>query len=63
MREPALSDMLEDSFARARDLEAPLADRLQAFENELRRFVPSFSAAVDTLVSRLAESNAGATAP
>jgi hypothetical protein len=37
MREPTLSDMLEDSFARARDLEAPLADRLQAFGNELRR--------------------------
>jgi peroxiredoxin len=63
MREPTLSDMLEHSFARARDLEAPLADRLQAFENELRRFVPSFAAAVDMLVSRLAESNAGATAP
>src|SRR6516162_10162869 len=63
MTEPKLTEKLEDSFARCRDLEAPLADRLQAFANELRRLVPSFAAAVDTLVSRLAESNAGATAP
>ena len=63
MREPTFSDMLEDSFARARDLEAPLADRLQAFENELRSLSPRFGAAIDALVSRLAESHAGATAP
>ena len=63
MTEPKLTEKLEDSFARCRDLEAPLADRLQAFANELRRLIPSFAAAVDTLVSRLAESNAGATAP
>jgi peroxiredoxin len=58
-----LSAVLEVSFARCRDMEAPLADRLKAFENELRRVVPSFAEAVDTLVSRLAESNAGAAAP
>jgi peroxiredoxin len=63
MTEPKLSDMLEVSFARCRDLEAPLADRLQAFANELRRLGPHFQAAVDALVRRLAESNAGATAP
>src|ERR1700756_3712319 len=54
---------LADSFARCRALEAPLADRLAAFANELRRLFPSFAAAVDTLVTRLAESNAGAAAP
>ena len=63
MTKPKLTDKLEDSFARCRALDAPLADRLQAFADELRRLVPSFAAAVDTLVSRLAESNAGATAP
>ena len=63
MTDIKLTDMLEDSFTRCRALEAPLADRLQAFANELRRLVPTFSAAVDTLVSRLVESNAGATAP
>jgi peroxiredoxin len=63
MTEPKLSDLLEQSFARCRNLEVPLGDRLQAFANELRRLVPHFQTAVDSLVTRLAESNAGATAP
>ena len=37
MTEPKLSDILEDSLVRCRNLDAPLADRLQAFANELRR--------------------------
>jgi peroxiredoxin len=63
MTETKLSEILEESFVRCRDLEAPLADRLQAFANELRRLDPRFDQAVDALVSRLAESRAGATAP
>ncbi len=63
MTEPKLCEILEESFVRSRDLEAPLADRLQAFANELRRFGPHFAAAIDALVARLAESQAGATAP
>jgi peroxiredoxin len=63
MTETKLSERLEESFVRCRDLEAPLADRLQAFAGELRRMGPRFAAAVDALVSRLAESHAGATAP
>jgi len=63
MTETKLSEILEESFVRCRDLEAPLADRLQAFANELRRLSPRFGAAIDALVSRLAESHAGATAP
>jgi peroxiredoxin len=63
MTEAKLSEILEDSFARCRDLEAPLAGRLQAFANELRRLDPRFAAAIDALVSRLAESYSGATAP
>jgi peroxiredoxin len=63
MTEIKLSDLLEESFVRCRDLETPLADRLQAFANELRRLGPHFQVAVDALVSRLAESDAGATAP
>jgi len=63
MTETKLSEMLEESFVRCRDLEAPLADRLQAFANELRRLDPRFDAAIDALVGRLAESHAGATAP
>jgi peroxiredoxin len=63
MTETKLSDQLEEYFVRCRNLEVPLADRLQAFANELRRLGPHFQTAVDALVSRLAESDAGATAP
>ena len=40
MTKTKLSEILEDSFVRCRDLEAPLADRLQAFATELRRLGP-----------------------
>jgi len=63
MAERALSDILEDTFVRCRGLELPLADRLQAFADEVGRLVPHFAVAVDKLVKRLAENNAGATAP
>src|SRR6202521_3369937 len=63
MTDTKLSEILEKPFCRFCDLEAPLADRLQAFANELRRLGPRFAAAIDALVSRLAESDAGATAP
>jgi peroxiredoxin len=63
MAEPALSELLEQTFVRCRDLELPLADRLQAFANEVRRMGPHFAEAVDALVRRLLESGAGTTAP
>ena len=63
MTEPKLSDILEISLGRCRDLEVPLADRLQAFADDLRRVSPEFASAVDVLVSRLDECDAGATAP
>lgn len=63
MTEPKLGDLLEEYFIHCRNLEAPLADRLQAFANELRRLSPHFQAAVDALVRRLVESDAGATVP
>jgi peroxiredoxin len=63
MTEHALSDVLEDTFIRCRDLNAALADRLQLFANELRRLGPHWQAAVDRLVSRLVASDAGAAAP
>jgi len=63
MTERSLDDILEDAFVHCRNLDAPLADRLQAFANELRRLIPDFTAAVDALVGRLAENDAGATAP
>src|ERR1700730_5509344 len=62
MAETKLNEILEESFVRSRDLEAPLADRLQDFANELRRLGPRFAAAIDALVSRLAESQVRARA-
>jgi peroxiredoxin len=63
MTEPKLTDIIADFFVRARDLDAPLADRLLAFATDLRRVVPYFGDAVDALVDRLAKSDAGAAAP
>jgi peroxiredoxin len=61
--EPGLKALIDDSFARSRDLDASLAARLQAFADDLRRLVPGFNAAVDALVVRLAGSGAGSSAP
>jgi peroxiredoxin len=63
MTEPTLNDQVEEAFLRCRNLDVPLADRLQAFANEVARLGPHFQAIVDALVARLAESHAGATAP
>lgn len=63
MADKALSAVLEETYARCRDLNAPLADRLQAFADEVRRMGPHFQVAVDNMVNRLAESGAGSTAP
>ena len=63
MTESKLTDLLEEAFVRCRNLEVPLADRLQAFATEVRGLGPHFQTAIDALVSRLAQSNAGATAP
>jgi peroxiredoxin len=63
MAETKLSERLEECFVRCRDLDAPLAGRLQAFASELRRLDPRFDAAIDALVGRLAASHAGTTAP
>jgi peroxiredoxin len=63
MPERPIGEILEDAFIRCRDLRAPLADRLQAFADEVRRLGPHFADAVDALVNRLVEAGAGATAP
>src|SRR3546814_17080146 len=62
MAERPLSEFVEDAFIRCRALQAPLTARLQAFADELRRLRPQFAAEVDALVTRLVESDAGATA-
>src|SRR3546814_15792064 len=63
MAERPLSEFVEHAFIRCRDLQAPLTARLQTFADELRRLRPHFAEAVDALVIRPIESDAGATAP
>ena len=58
-----LREILDQKLDQCRDMDAPLADRLQAFANEVRRMGPHFAVAVDDLVGRLMESGAGTTAP
>jgi hypothetical protein len=60
MTESKLTDLLEEAFVRCRDLEVPLAGRLQAYADEVRALGPHFQTAIDALVSRLAQTNAGA---
>jgi peroxiredoxin len=63
MAQRALSELLEAAFLRCRDLQVPLAERLQAFADEVRPTDPRFSAAVDSFIARLSESGAGTAAP
>ncbi len=63
MAERPLSEILEETFVRCRDMEVPLADRLQAFASEVRRMGPHFATTVDAFVDRLMENGAGKTAP
>ncbi|MGH8734660.1 MAG: hypothetical protein ACREVB_13320, partial [Burkholderiales bacterium] len=59
----SLSDALHDAYVQARDMDASLAERLQAFADAVRRLGPHFQEAVDKLVARLKEQGVGETAP
>ena len=59
----SLSDALHEAYVQARDLDASLGERLQAFADAVRRLGPHFQEAVDKLVTRLKEQGVGETAP
>lgn len=63
MSDNGLSAILEEKFRQCSTMDAPLADRLLAFAEEVRRLGPHFAEAVDELVNRLMETGAGTTAP
>jgi peroxiredoxin len=63
MKELTLSQILEEAFERARDLDAPLGARLESFADSVRMASPTFAEAVDRLVTRLNLHGSGATAP
>jgi peroxiredoxin len=63
MKELTLSQILEEAFERARDLDAPLSVRLESFADSVRIASPAFAEEVDRLVARLNLNGSGATAP
>jgi len=58
-----IADALAEALRRCSDMDASLAERLQAFAGEVRRFRPEFQDAVDDLVARLRDNDAGKGAP
>ena len=63
MNSKPLSEQLEEAFIRCRDMDASLAERLQAFAEAVRSFGPIFQSSVDDLVARLREHDVGENAP
>ena len=63
MNSKPLSELLEEAFVRCRDMDASLAERLQAFADAVRAFGPIFQDSVDDLVARLREHDVGESAP
>jgi peroxiredoxin len=58
-----LAELLEEAFVQCRDMDASLAERLQAFAEAVRAIGPHFQDAVDHLVDRLKEHDVGENAP
>lgn len=63
MTSKPLSQLLEEAFVQSRDMDASLAERLQAFADAVRQFGPNFQEAVDVLVDRLKQHDVGENAP
>jgi peroxiredoxin len=59
----APAEALAAAFVRSRDMDAALGERLEAYSNAVREFIPAYADAVDQLVSRLSSSGAGLEAP
>jgi thiol-disulfide isomerase/thioredoxin len=56
-------ETLDEAFGRPRDLDVSLQEQLRAFAETVRRERPEFAAAVDRLVIRLRQHDAGDAAP
>jgi peroxiredoxin len=63
MNSKPLSVLLEEAFIECRDMDASLAEKLQAFADAVRRLGPNFQEAVDRLITRLKEHDVGGNAP
>lgn len=60
---PSLADELDARTQRCKDMDAPLATRLEELAADVRRLSPQFADVVERMVRRLRESGAGETAP
>ncbi len=63
MTSKSLAEALEEAFIQSRDMDASLAERLQAFADAVRKLGPHFQDAVDQLVSRLKTHDVGESSP
>ncbi len=63
MIERTAPDDLRDAFARARDLDGSMNERLSAFAESVRRLRPGFSETVDRFIGHLREAGVGENAP
>jgi peroxiredoxin len=54
---------LRTEFERCSTMDASLGDRLAAYSNAVRNYIPEYANAVDQLVTRLRDSGAGENAP
>jgi peroxiredoxin len=63
LTEPTLAQQIEACTTRCRAMDAPLADRLSAMADDVRRLAPEFAAIVDRMVERLQTGGAGVNAP
>ena len=56
-------ETLAEAFAYCRDMDASLAERLDAFNNATRYLLPGYQEAVDRMVARLKSAETGQSAP
>jgi peroxiredoxin len=63
MSEQSMSELLDASTRRCRDMNAPLADRLQALADDVRALSADFADIVERMVARLRAAGAGEKAP
>jgi peroxiredoxin len=63
MADESLAEILERSTRRCRDADAPLAERLKLFAEDVRSLSPDFAEVVERMIGRLQSSGAGLAAP
>jgi peroxiredoxin len=63
MTQPSLAEALEICTQRCKEMDAPLAERLNAFASDVRELAPPFADIVDRMVERLKVNGAGASSP